>query len=185
MIAALDSKPAIEDYLSTDPALGNEDIKQTMSRHRFLNITRYFHINDPVRDPVRIADPKEQKERTAATPLYKIANLLDHVNERCKLLYNLHQQVSLDEATVKCHGQHWGIVGAPNKSAKRGFKVWTLADGVTGYIYDFKVYLGTTETGLTQQVVEPLTSSIYGKHHIVFVDKYYTSVAVALSLLKN
>ena len=47
MVAALDSKPAIEDYFSTDPAPGNEYIKQTMSRRRFLNITRYFHINDP------------------------------------------------------------------------------------------------------------------------------------------
>ena len=186
MITALDPKAAIEDYWSTNPALGNEYIKQTMSRRRFLNITRYIHINDPINDPVRVTDLNEKKRRMTAEPLYKVSNLLDHVHMKCKELYNLHQQLSLDEAMVKCHGQHWGIVGAPNKPAKRGFKVWTLADGTSGYIYDFEVYLRKErEIGLTQRVVESLTNSLYGRYHIVFVDKYYTSIALAQSLLRN
>ena len=100
MITALDPKAAIEDYWSTNPALGNEYIKQTMSRRRFLNISRYIHINDPINDPVRVTDLNEKKRRMTAEPLYKVSNLLDHVHMKCKELYNLHQQLSLDEAMV-------------------------------------------------------------------------------------
>ena len=182
MIAALDPKAALDDYWSTDPALGNEYIRRTMSRRRFLTIQRYFHINDAVNDPVREQDSAKRKERTEHEPLYKVSNLLDHVYNRCLSLYNLHQQVSIDEAMVKCHGQHWGIVGAPNKPAKRELKVSTLADGTNGYIFTFEVYpRRQREEGLTQRVVESLTRNINGRYHMVFVNKYYTSVPLAVS----
>ena len=186
MIAALSPKSSMPDFWSTDPALGNEYIKNTMSRRRFMNITRYLHINNPAEDPARIHNRKERAEKMAADPLYKVSPLLTPLRANLKRYYNLHQQVSLDEAMVKCHGQHWGIVGAPNKPAKRGFKVWTLADGISGYIYDFEVYFRKQrEVGLTQRVVENLTEEIQGKHHIVFVDKYYTSIPLAKSLLRR
>ena len=118
-----------------------------------------------------------------ADPLYKVSTSLEHVRIQSKASYNLHQQISADEAMVKCHGQHWGIIGAPNKPAKRGFKVFTLADGTTGYVSDFQVYLRKQrETGLTQRVVEDLCKDIGGRHHVVFIDKYYTSIPLAQSL---
>ena len=186
MIMAIDPKPCIEDYWSTDPALGNQFISLTMSRKTFFTIQKYFHVCNPEKDPARIKNAKERREKMQADPLYKVSKLLDHVKTKSKSSYNLNQQVSVDEAMVKCHGSHWGIVGAPNKPAKRGFKVFTLADGTTGYVSDFDVYLRKQrETGLTQRVVEDLCEDIQGRNHIVFVDKYYTSIPLAQSLLKK
>ena len=186
MVMALDPKPSVMDYWSTDPALGNDYLRQTMSRNRYNNILRYFHVNDPVKDPARIPNLNERKAKLEPNPLYKVSPLFENVREKSKAIYNLHQQISIEEAMVKCHGQHWGIVGAPNKPAKRGFKIFTVADGTTGYISNSEVYLKKQrEIRLTQRVVEDLCKKIQGRNHIVFVDIYYTSVPLAESLLKN
>ena len=184
IIMALDPKPGIEDYW-TSLSLRNEYIANTMSRERFKSIQRYFHVNDPTKDPTRL-DKAESDKLLQKDPLYKVSPLMEHVRKKSTARYNLHQQVSVDEAMIKCHGQHWGIVGAPNKPAKRGFKVFVLADGVTGYLSDFMVYMRKQkEVGLTKRVVENLTENIDGRNHIVFVDKFYTSVPLALSLLER
>ena len=51
----------------------------------------------------------------------------------------------------------------------------------------FEVYLRTSkrEEGLTKRVVETLCKGVAGKDHIVYVDKFYTSIPLALSLLKK
>ena len=56
------------------------------------------------------------------------------------------------------------------------------ADGVSGYLWNFQVYMRKQkEVGLTQRVVENLTEPVAGRNHIIFVDKFYTSVPLALS----
>ena len=163
MLMAIDPKPSLADYWSTNPSLKNERIAATMSRDRFVNIQRYFHINDPNKDPTRMSGEKAEEARKR-NPLYKVSPLMEGVRHNSKRLYNLHQQVSVDEAMIKCHGQHWGIVGAPNKPAKRGFKIFVLADAVTGYMSDFMVYLRKQkEVGLpspeTQMILLAIASS--------------------------
>ena len=76
------------------------------------------------------------------------------------------------------------LFGAPNKPAKRGFKICVAADGVSGYLWNSQVYMRKQkEVGLTQIVVENLTESVAGRNHIIFTDKFYTSIPLALSLL--
>jgi hypothetical protein len=165
MIMAIEPKPSMDDYWSSNPPLRNSRIADTMSRQKFKLIQRYFHIKDPKRDPVCITDPSEAKQVARKDPLYKVSPLLEKVRRNSNRLYNLHQEVCVDEAMIKCHGQHWGIVGAPNKPAKRGFKIFVSADAVSGYTSNFLVYMwNQKETGLTQKVVENLTEEIYNVH---------------------
>lgn len=186
MIMAIDPKPSLDDYWSANPALGNQKVIQTMSRRRFQSIQRYFHINDPKNDPTRMADKTKAKEILERNPLYKVSPLMEAVRKKSMALYNLHQEIAVDEAMIKCHGQHYGIVGAPNKPAKRGFKIFVAADGVSGYLWNFQVYMRKQkEVGLTQRVVENLTESVSGRNHIIFIDKFYTSIPLALSLLER
>jgi len=186
MVMALSNKSAQVDYWSSHSALRNDYIASVMTRGRFFTIQRYFHLADPIKDPTRIADKEARKEAIEKDPLYKVSPLLEHVREQSKRLYNLHAEVSVDEAMIKFHGMHYGSVGAPNKPCKRGFKVFVLADGQTGYLYDFMVYMRKQrETGLTKRVVETLSESITNLNHIIFVDKFYTSIELALSLLKK
>ena len=71
---------------------------------------------------------------------------------------------------IQCFGQHWGIVGAPNKPAKRGFKVFVLADGETAYMANFEI---------SERVVLDIfgnlfynsTGSWYKRHFVKYLDQ--------------
>ena len=174
IIMGVDPKSCIDDYWSTDTCLSNKCVSNTMSKNLCKDIHRVFHVDDP-----------ENASHTSA--LERVNDLLLNMREKSKEMFNLNENLSIDEAMIKFHGKHSGVVGAPNKPAKRGYKIYTLADGHTGYVWDFEVYLRTSkrEEGLTKRVVETLCKDVTGKNHIVYVDKFYTSIPLALSLLKK
>ncbi len=183
MIMGIDKKPSIEDYWSLDPALGNMKISSTMSRRRFLMIQRYLQTSDPKEDKGYKGKSRAAKNKD---PLAKVKQLMETVRANSRNSYNLHRPASVDEAMIKFHGKHWGVVGAPNKPAKRGFKIFVLADGISNFMKDFQIYLRSQrQEGLTQAVVENLTEDIQGFYHLVVVDKFYTSVPLAMSLLAS
>ena len=70
-------------------------------------------------------------------------------------LYNHSRDVSIDEAMIHFKDRSTLKQYMPMKPIKRGLKVWTLADGTTGYITQFEVYTGkkgdAVETGLEHQ----------------------------------
>jgi hypothetical protein len=109
-----------------------------MSRKRFLNIHIYFHVNNPLKDPSRMEDMDAAKKILEKDTLYKVSTLMEAVRENSMKRYTLHQQVSVDEAVIKCHEQHPSIIDAPNKTAKRGFKI--SADAVSWYLWNFQIY---------------------------------------------
>ena len=186
MIMAINPLPSISDYWSTDPALRNSYIADTMSRNSFNDIQRYFHINDPTKDPTRITSKKKAKELLKENPLYKVQPLIEAIRENSSAKYHLHRDISVDEAMIKFTGQHWCVVGAPNKPAKRGFKIFCLCDGSTGYLKDFQLYQRRKkEIGLTQRVCENLVEDIHTRNHILYIDKFYTSIDLAKSLLEK
>ena len=70
-----------------------------------------------------------------------------------------------------------------------GFKLWGRFDS-DGYIYDFDLYQPipddqVSELGKSAGVVEKMTESLAdGKHHKVFADNYFSSIALAEKLKK-
>ena len=62
MIMGLNPKPSVDDYWSTNPAFQNALISRTMSRRQFRLIQRYFHVNDPTKDPMRNPNREAGKE---------------------------------------------------------------------------------------------------------------------------
>ena len=71
MIMAIDPKPSIQDYWSTNTALQNSFIATTMVRNQFLKIQRYFHINNPEKDISRIKDKEKSKVEQESNLLHK------------------------------------------------------------------------------------------------------------------
>ena len=132
IIMGVDPKSCIDDYWSTDTCLSNKCVSNTMSKNLCKDIHRVFHVDDP-----------ENASHTSA--LERVNDLLLNMREKSKEMFNLNENLSIDEAMIKFHGKHSGVVGAPNKPAKRGYKIYTLADGHTGYVWDFEVYLRTSK----------------------------------------
>ena len=90
----------------------------------------------------------------------------DVIKEKCKSLYQPHQNVATYERIVKSkHG--YGIQQyIKNKQVKFGLKLWVLADSHNGYTYDCNNYAGKDggETlsgyGLAYSVVMKLMSPL-------------------------
>ena len=75
-----------------------------------------------------------------------------------------------------------------DKPTKLGIKVFVLADATNGYVQRLQVYAGknselsTHELGLSTRVVLQLLESTEHHHHKVFMDNYYTSPCLFLTL---
>ena len=70
----------------------------------------------------------------------------------------------------------------PKKTTKRGFKVWVRTDSTNGYVSQFEFYTGkqgsNVEVGLGGNVVTWLTRDLVGKFCHVFMDNFFSSVAL-------
>jgi len=72
---------------------------------------------------------------------------------------------------------------------KWGFKVWVCAESGSRYALNVDVYTGKTTTpdralarathGLGYEIVDYVTSQYQLKNHIIYYDRYFSSVALA------
>ena len=76
----------------------------------------------------------------------------------------------------------------PIKPVRRGLKVWMRADGITGYVSQFQVYIDeevSSETGLEARVIKDLTSTLLGKHSATTssqLSNYFTNFTGMVSM---
>lgn len=164
------SLPNLKDYWTVDPILSHSWFGTVMSRNRFLQILRYFHITDNASAPNRL-DPGYNK-------LWKIQPLITALQSTCAELYSPHRQLSVDESIIgtKCRLSFIQYMKA--KPTKWGVKVWICADSTNGYITSFDIYTGKDPAnplrpkGLGYDVVMRLMKNYFGKGYFVFTDNF-------------
>ena len=75
------------------------------------------------------------------------------------------------------------------KPVKRGFKILVRADSHNRYMCELECYTGhkgdKTEVGLCGSVVTRLTQDLVGKAYHIFVDNFFSSVALSRRLLMD
>lgn len=164
--------PTIEDYWSSNPLLQVVEIAETMTLQRFQKILKFLHINDNLAMPSRTDENYDK--------LYKVRPLVDRLNNLCQSNASITNSQSIDECMIKFKGRSSLKQYMPMKPVKRGYKVWCRADSSTGYLYQFQVYTGktdTAETGLGSNVVkslcEPLLQNGYSGH--MAFDNFFSS----------
>ena len=118
--------PSTHDYWKRDEVTHYAPVARRISRNRFFEIQRYLHFADNS----TLAAP--------GTPEYnklgKIQPIIHSLLENFQTAYNLHRDISVDEAMVPFKGRSTLKQYMPMKPVKRGFKVWMLADAHTGYV---------------------------------------------------
>ena len=78
-----------------------------------------------------------------------------------------------------------------DKPTKWGIKVFVLSDAVTGYVRRLQVYtckiveLDRQDVGLCSRVVLELLNGLEGKHPKIYMDNYYTSLTLFLTLFRK
>ena len=170
--------PGIHDYWSIDPILSHPWFRAIMSRRRFEEILRYFHVVDNTTEPDR-SIPGYDK-------LWKIRPLITLLSENCLKYYNTHPQVSIDESMIGTKCRLSFLQYLPKKPVKWGIKIWMCADAVTGYAHTFEVYTGADEVhpkGVTYSVVMHLLENLLGKGYTVYMDNFYSSPVLFLDLV--
>lgn len=116
--------------------------------------------------------------------------LIDRLNNLCQINAITTNSQSIDECMIKFKGRSTLKQYMPMKPVKRGYKVWCRADSCTGYLYQFQVYTGktdTAETGLGSNVVkslcEPLLRNNYSGH--VAFDNFFSSFELMQELYEQ
>ncbi|GBM24837.1 PiggyBac transposable element-derived protein 4 [Araneus ventricosus] len=180
LIMSIAKFPKMKNYWSTNPILGNEMIKNTMTRDRFMKILKYFHLSD--REMEKVASDEE------FYLMQKLDPLMTDMKKNFKSHFKPYQNMSVDEAMIKYKGRLGIIQYMPKKPTKRGIKIWMLCDSSFGYVYDFDVYCGKkdkiprSKKGLGYDVVTHLAKSLNPRYCLYF-DRFFTSVHLMKDLL--
>ena len=130
---------------------------------------------------------KEEEECLVEDPLKKIRPLQEYIKKKCLSFYQPLQNLSVDERMVKSKARCHLIQYMKNKPCKWGFKYWVVAD-TSGYTLDFDLYTGKMEKrgekGLAYDVVMQLCQTFKFQGYSLFVDNFYTGVALFEDLAK-
>ncbi|XP_055877291.1 piggyBac transposable element-derived protein 4-like [Biomphalaria glabrata] len=172
MYAGIVQVPNIERFWSTKSLYNGLWARAFMSRDRFKAIMCFIKVSNPLTE-----DPNDK--------LCKVRMLTTYIRMKCIKLYQPHQNVSIDERMVRNKGKYAFRQYIRDKPTKWGMKLWILADSLSGYTYDFDIYLGKQDNGpfgLAYGVVMKLTKSISRQGYRLFFDNFYTSVQLLKDL---
>lgn len=144
-----------------------------MTCHRFELIGSFIHT-------VTI----EEESSLDQDLLKKIRPLQEYIKKKCLNLYQPLQNLSVDERMVKSKARCHLIQYMKNKPCKWGFKYWVIADP-SGYTVDFELYTEQKgENGLAYDVVMTLCQNFKFQGYSLYVDNFYTGVALFENLAK-
>ena len=109
------------------------------------------------------------------------------VTPRLESEYNVHEQLSVDEAMIPFKGRLGFKQYMKDKPTKWGIKVFVLADAKNGYVYRMQIYTGKnanldSDVGLCSRVVLELVEGLEHSSPSIFMDNYYTSPWLFLKL---
>jgi hypothetical protein len=173
LVMSYNRVPSISNYWSQNHSLGNEAIKDAISRDRFKFITSKMYFADP-----------EKPENSSKT------YYIDHIVECLKGSFRKCRKdscfQSIDESMTKFKGRSSLKQYMPLKPVRRGIKMWLRCDSNTGYTYDFNIYTGKetqqVDGTLGERVVRTLASTIKENNVTLCFDRFFTSVHLLQSL---
>mmetsp|Transcript_41290 Transcript_41290/g.36633 ORF Transcript_41290/g.36633 Transcript_41290/m.36633 type:complete len:162 (+) Transcript_41290:1016-1501(+) len=100
-----------------------------MGRNTFEFMNQIFHLAD---------NEKANKK----DPLYKLRPFMNILEQKFVEMYDIGENVTVDEAMVKWKGQLFFKQLMKGKPIKWGIKLFLLCDAKNGYCHSFKVYTG-------------------------------------------
>ncbi|CAF1651758.1 unnamed protein product, partial [Adineta ricciae] len=173
ILMGINNLPNMKLYWSNDMVFQNTFISSIMSRNRFLQIFYNLHLANNSLEPER--GSKEYSK------IYKIKNFTDILRENFKKNYSFGRYGTIDESMIKFKGRSSLKQYLPLKPIKRGYKVWCLCDPITGYLFNFQIYLGKDEisgkeASLSERVVFDLISSDNFQGKYLYFDNFFTSL---------
>ena len=179
--------PELPDYWSTKWLFNASDIATIMTRDRFDQIWCNIHLVDN-----HLA---AKHGSLTFDKLYKIRWLLEEMSRLFQFAYQPNQNIAVDEMMVPCKGRVSFKQYCPMKPIKRGIKVFGCCDRLKAYLLSFFVYEGkanadddensVSAVGVCGEVVLRLVHSYVNQNYIVYLDNFFTSLALFKKLLES
>ncbi len=90
---------------------------------------------------------------------------------------------------LHCMDSRGGLQYMPKKPIKRELKIWMRLDSTNGYICQFQLYTGKegdkADVGLGGKVVTALSRDLVGKNYHLYMDNFFSSIALFHQLLDD
>ena len=155
--------------------------REVMERDRFIALWGFLHV-----DQTDEAVEKSDK-------IYKVRPMLDRMLPLFRRYYSPRQQLSLDEGMIPTKNRLAIKQYIRDKPVRWGIKSFLLCEAKTGYILDAEIYTGRVRDrhwpllGSAGSVVRRLVenSQVTNKNHMLFMDRFYNSVALFHMLKKE
>ncbi|KAF9406028.1 hypothetical protein HW555_013446, partial [Spodoptera exigua] len=179
-------KSRLEEYWNTSKDIfSTSGFSTEMTFDRFQLLSKCLHFNNN-------NDCDTASLTRSQAKLFKVQPILDHLNVNFSQLYNLSQNVALDESLTMWKG--WLDINQfiRNKAATVGIKTYEVCESQTGYLWRFEVHAGH-DTSAVQEVHDPvsgivpalvlrLLNGLEHKGHTIWMDNFYNSPALAREL---
>lgn len=171
-IMSINKLPTIKSYWECGQYIGNEGVRNVMSRSRFEDILRNLHFSDNTK-----ADKSDKAN--------KVRPLINLFNESFSSAVSNGDNQSIDEHMVKFKGRSSMKQYVKNKPIKWGFKFWYRCASSTGYLYQLELYLGkkeSAEENLGPGVVLKMTEGLENTFCTIFFDNFFNSPSLIVKL---
>lgn len=167
-------KGELHSYWSTDPLMHTPIFGQIMSRDRYFQILRYLHFHD-----------NNDNSENVNHPLVKVKPVIDHLQATFSAALIPGKNLCIDESLLLWKGRLRFKQYIPLKRNRFGIKLFEIVDCETGFVLNFIVYTGADtdyqKFGLriTGDIVAHFLQPYFYKGHVMYVDNWYTSPALA------
>ncbi|XP_046686779.1 piggyBac transposable element-derived protein 3-like [Homalodisca vitripennis] len=156
-------------YWELSPDTHHDTVSKAMSRNKFEEILRYFHVCDNANLDV-------------SDKFAKIRPLWNMLNERWLQAYPGDANISIDESMVPYFGRHGAKQHIHGKPIRFGYKVWCVCTRL-GYLIQAEPYQGKKtgntipEIGVGGSVVIDILSELpQNKTYSIYMDNFFTSL---------
>lgn len=182
LLTGISKRSSFELYWSTDPLIDMKGFREVMSRDRFMVILQFFHLvnND---NQLPRGDANYDKA-------FKIRSIIDYLVPKWQMYFGPDKELSVDESMIPFKGRTSLMQYMPAKPTKWGLKAWGLDEAETGYMYNWKLYLGKdggrpADVPLGTHVVQTLAEPLFDKGHVIYMDNFFSSPALYKLLADN
>lgn len=177
LLSGYHSLPNENLYWSSAEDVAISIVPSVMSRNRFKELKRYFHVMD-------------NSMLKKGDKLGKIQPIYDQLNSSLKKFGIFHNSLSIDESMVPYYGHHSCKMFIRGKPIRFGFKIWMLCSS-NGYPYKMEIYAGKKQgvqsyEPLGARVVNDLLAAVVNPLHVeVFFDNFFSSYKLFHDLAKK